>query len=76
MCFFCKNDELINSTTTHVVNLENCVIVIKNVPCEECSQCGEKFFSDEVVQQLEIIVNEVKIFSTEVYVTDYNRKVA
>lgn len=32
----------VNSTTTHVVNYKNCIIVIKNVPCLECDQCGEK----------------------------------
>ncbi|MFR2155542.1 MAG: YgiT-type zinc finger protein [[Eubacterium] siraeum] len=30
-----------NSFTTHVVNYSNSVVIIKNVPCEECEQCGE-----------------------------------
>lgn len=41
MCFYCKGD-LINSITTHVVNYKNCIIIIKNVPCEECEQCGDR----------------------------------
>ena len=40
MCMYCKNDTLVESTTTHVVNYKNCTIIIKNVPCRECSQCG------------------------------------
>ena len=40
MCFYCKGD-MKPSTTTHVVDYDGCVIVIKNVPCEECQQCGE-----------------------------------
>ena len=47
MCMFCKCDTVRESITTHVVNYKNCVIVVKNVPCEECEQCGEKFYSDE-----------------------------
>ncbi|MFW5670599.1 MAG: YgiT-type zinc finger protein, partial [Acetivibrio ethanolgignens] len=40
MCMFCKGNVTKESLTTHVVNYKNCVIVIKNVPCEECEQCG------------------------------------
>lgn len=37
-------DVLIASTTSHVINYKNCIIIIKNVPCEECAQCGDKHF--------------------------------
>ncbi|WP_338000835.1 YgiT-type zinc finger protein [Acetobacterium tundrae] len=40
LCFYCK-ENLFDSITTHVVNYRNCLIIIKNVPCEECEQCGE-----------------------------------
>ena len=29
MCMYCKNSTTFNSTTTHVVNYKNCIIVIK-----------------------------------------------
>ena len=32
MCMFCKCDTVKQSTTTHVVNYKNSIIVIKNVP--------------------------------------------
>jgi YgiT-type zinc finger domain-containing protein len=54
---YCKCKEVVESVTTHVVNYKGCVIVIKNVPCEECEQCGEKFYSNEVARHLEKIVN-------------------
>ena len=30
MCMYCKNSTTFNSTTTHVVNYKNCIIVILN----------------------------------------------
>jgi YgiT-type zinc finger domain-containing protein len=57
---YCKCKEVVESVTTHVVNYKGCVIVIKNVPCEECEQCGEKFYSNEVARHLEKIVNVAK----------------
>lgn len=71
MCMLCKCDTVKQSTTTHVVNYKGNVIVIKNVPCEECEQCGEIFYTDNVVERLEEIVNNAKKLLQEVAVIDY-----
>ena len=73
MCMFCKCDMVKQSTTTHVVNYKGCVIVIKNVPCEECVQCGEKFYTDEVAEQLEKIVATAKQLMQDLSVIDYTK---
>lgn len=72
MCIYCKNSTTVNSTTTHVVNYNNnCIIVIKNVPCLECEQCGETYYTDEVAERLEEIVENAKKLMQEVAVIDY-----
>ena len=68
MCMFCKCDTVKESVTTHVVNYRNCIIVIKNVPCEECEQCGEKFYTDEVTERLEELVSAAKRLMQEISV--------
>ena len=76
MCMFCKCDTVKQSTTTHVVNYKNsiiAIIVIKNVPCEECEQCGEKFYTDEVAENLEKMVNAAKQMMQEIAVLDYSK---
>lgn len=73
MCLYCKNKVMIDSTTTHVVNYKNCIIVIKNVPCLECSQCGEKYYTDEVAGRLEMIVDTAKKLMQEVAIIDYKQ---
>jgi len=73
MCMFCKCDTFRKATTTHVVNYKGCIIVIKNVPCEECVQCGEKFYSDEVARHLEKLVAAAKQLMQEISVIDYNK---
>lgn len=69
----CKNTTTIQSTTTHFVNCQNCLIVIKNVPCLECDQCGEKYYTDEVSEKLEMIVNMAKELMQEITVIDYDQ---
>lgn len=72
MCMYCKCNELTSSVTTHVVNYKGCVIIIKNVPCDECTQCGERYYSDEVAIQLEKLVNAAKQLMQEISVIDYS----
>ena len=71
MCMYCKNSKSVESTTTHVVNYNNCIIVIKNVPCLECDQCGEKYYTDEVAEKLEIITDMAINLMLEIAVIDY-----
>ena len=47
---YCKN------STMHVVNYNN-YIIVKNVLWFECEQCREKYYTDEVMEQLEVIIN-------------------
>lgn len=58
--YFCKCCTVQKSTTTHVVNIKNSIIVIKNIPCEECEQCGAKFYVDEVAVHLEEVATMAK----------------
>ena len=74
MCMLCKCDTVKQSTTTHVVNYNGSVIIIKNVPCEECEQCGEIFYTDEVAERLEVMVNDAKKLLQEISVIDYRIK--
>ena len=73
MCMLCKCNTVRQTTTIHVVNYKGNIIVIKNVPCEECEQCGEKFYTDEVAERLEEIVNTTKKLLQEVAVVDYQK---
>lgn len=71
MCMFCKCDSVKSSLTTHVVNYNGAIIVIKNVPCEECEQCGEKYYTDEVAEKIEKLVDLAKQMMQEIAVLDY-----
>ena len=74
-CFFCKGN-LEASITSHVVTLDNCIVIVKKVPCTRCTQCGEAFFDDDVAMQLEQIVKGIQAAATEIAVINYSDKVA
>lgn len=74
-CFFCKGD-IQAGLTNHVVNIKNGVIIVKNVPCTECAQCGQSFYDDDVMTRLEKIVNDMRSAVTEIAVVSYSDKSA
>ena len=74
-CFFCKGDQT-EGTTTHTADFGKCVIVVRNVPCRKCEQCGETVYTGTVVKQLEKIVDSLKNSLTEIAVVNYSDKVA
>ena len=59
------------STTIHTVQLKNCVVVIKNVPCMECEQCGEVVLSADTVEKIERILQTVEKAVAEITVVNF-----
>ena len=70
-CVFCKGS-MVESTTIHTVELKNCIVVIKNVPCLKCDQCGEVVINGEVAQRIEQIVAGFEKALTEIAVVNYS----
>ena len=69
-CFFCKGD-LCPDFTTYFQDLGGCYVIIKNVPCEKGSQCGEVTYTFAVLQRIEQIISEVKNALKEVTIINY-----
>ena len=71
-CFKCGH-ETFETTTTDVTDLDNCLVVIRHVPCNECEFCGEVYYNGETVRQLEKITDMAKNISNEISVIDYKK---
>ena len=74
-CFKCKG-EIENKKTTYMIELNQCIIIIKNVPSLVCKQCGEASYTDKVANQIEKLIDSVKNTITEITVINYTDKVA
>ena len=69
-CFFCKGT-MEKCLTNYMVDLNGQFIIIKNVPCYKCSQCGEVSFDTHTVKRIEIIIANLKKVLTEVAIVEY-----
>ncbi len=73
-CFYCKG-QTIETTAKFIVDLRQCVVIVKNIPARVCQQCGETSYSSEVAHQK--IVEAVKhSIMSEVAIIEYSRNVA
>ncbi|WP_337372573.1 type II toxin-antitoxin system MqsA family antitoxin [Megasphaera sp.] len=70
-CTFCKGD-LQDALTTFTIDLDSCIVIIRNVPSQVCTQCGETYYSTEVMQQLYKIADSVRNSMTEIAVVNYH----
>lgn len=69
-CFYCKGD-MVPDTTTYMEDLGTCIVVIKNVPCYKCAQCGEVSYSGVTISRLEEMISQLKNTLAEFAVLNY-----
>jgi len=58
-CPMCHGD-MVKGTTTFTSDLGFGVIVVRQVPANVCSMCGESWLSDSTSEQIENIVLELR----------------
>ena len=74
-CLMCKGS-MKGGFSTFMVDVDNCIIAIRNVPSDVCDQCGQETYNYEISKQLEEMVNKLKAYKQEVAVVDYKNMVA
>ena len=73
-CILCKGNA-IETKHTYIQEFDNCIIIIKNVPALVCSQCGEVYYSDEIAEKLEEIVDRLQVMVKDVAIFEYDKVV-
>ena len=74
-CFYCKGD-MEKQLTNYIADLDNCIIIIKNVPSLVWTQCGEKYYDNNTMKKIESILDSLENIITEVAVVNYDNNVA
>jgi YgiT-type zinc finger domain-containing protein len=74
-CIICKAN-LTKGNVNHIVDLGVGIIIIKDVPANICTQCGEYYLDTATAMKLESIVDEIKKNKAEVFIVNYSEMVA
>ena len=70
-CTSCKYGEMQEAITTYFTQLNNCYIIIENVPCLKCRQCGEEFLVASVAEKIDDILDSVEKITSKIFILDY-----
>lgn len=52
-CVFCGHKHLTSKTTRYIYQKDQQMLVVDNVPCLECTFCGEQYFDTKVLEKIE-----------------------
>lgn len=51
-CYYCKG-EIVKNKIRHVHYWGDDIVIFENVPAEVCTQCGEAYFTPEVLKSMD-----------------------
>ena len=72
-CLICKADSMVSDRSTYFAQLPDCYVIIENVPCKKCTQCGEVVYSASVMEKIDDLLKTVQAFASRILIMDYNR---
>jgi YgiT-type zinc finger domain-containing protein len=70
-CSICKNGSMTESTNAYFTTLNNCYVIIENVPCLKCNQCGEVYYKASVLENIDTIIEKIENISSKIFIMDY-----
>ncbi len=70
-CLVCKDGEMKESKNTYFAQLNDCYIIIENVPCHKCDQCGEVVYSMSVMERIDTILEKIENIASKIFIMDY-----
>lgn len=71
-CTACKNGVTRMGTVTVSIDRDSTVVVVRGVPAEVCTTCGEEYLDAGVVKEIEIIVDGAQRAGIDVSVQNYS----
>lgn len=71
-CLVCKSGTMHESKGTYFANLAHGYVIIENVPCWKCDQCGEVVFSASVLEKIDVLIERLQKVSSKIFLLDYD----
>ena len=65
-CNFCGNKNFNEKKVQYIYKHEDKMLIINNVPCEECEFCGEQYFKAAVLKKIEREFKEIYLSGKKV----------
>ena len=70
-CPICRSGEFEPGTATVMLNRDDTVVIVKNVPADVCNQCGEYVLNEEVADRVSTLADGAVKRGAEVEILRY-----
>ena len=70
-CTSCGSDNMKESKATYFAELKNCYVIIENVPCLKCEQCGEISYNLKTMEKIEDILESIEHVASKIFILDF-----
>jgi len=71
-CLLCKSGSMTPAKESYFARLKDCYVIIENVPCYKCDQCGETVYSASVMEKIEDILENLEKIASKIFIVDYS----
>lgn len=72
-CMNCKMEEMQETTHVYFANLEHCYVIIENVPCYQCPQCGEIFYKASTLEKIDEMLERLEKIASKIFIMDFSQ---
>ena len=72
-CLSCKMEEMEEAKNSYFAQLNNCYVIIENVPCYKCKQCGEVYYKASVLEKIDVLLEKIENVASKIFIMDYNQ---
>ncbi len=59
VCSFCGNNNFSEKEVQYTYKHDDNILIVDNVPCEQCEYCGEQYFKAKVLKKIEEEFNQI-----------------
>ncbi len=70
-CLLCKSGTMQPSTDSYFAKVKGGYVIIENVPCYKCEQCGEVVYSASVMERIEEMLESLEKVASKIFIVDY-----
>ena len=72
-CTSCRSEKMEEGKTTYFAQMKDCYVIIENVPCLKCGQCGDVVFKNSVMEKLDDILDDLEKYVSKISIIDYSK---
>lgn len=70
-CLVCQTGTMQTSTDSYFAKVNGGYVIIENVPCFRCEQCGEVVYAASVMEKIDEMLEHLEKIASKIFIVNY-----